>query len=483
METKKQAISGVKWTTLSTVVVAVCSILKISVLARFLNSSDFGLMALVTFVLGFMDLFMDMGLTSAILYKQSITREEYNSLFWLNVMFSLILFFCILLFAPLVASFYEEPKLTVLLPLMGFGVIFSAFGRQYKTILQKELKFKTIALTEILAIVFSLILAIVLALKNFGVYSLVLSALLQYFLANTIFFVIGIKTNRLSLHFNFQSTSPFLRIGFYKVGGQIINYFNRDLDILIIGKFFGAELLGGYSLAKQLVKRPMAIFDQIVLKVSVSILPRFQDNKKALLNSFLMLIRGMSMINAIIYGVMALSAPFLVNIFYGEEYGGILNFVRLFAIIFYFRSIGGIVGILAITKGRTDIEFYWNVLLLCVFPVVIFAGAQINLEMILILIAALQIILNLPLWQMFYKKLVGIELFDYLRALCFPAIISGSVFIIFDILFENHTGIMAQGGFSLLLTIVIVVYAYVTDSNVRHYIKSIIKKQPDKVEH
>ena len=77
MTIKKQAISGVKWTTVSTIIIAISALLKISVLARFLDVSDFGLMALVTFVLGFMDLFMDMGLTSAILHKQNIKKVNF----------------------------------------------------------------------------------------------------------------------------------------------------------------------------------------------------------------------------------------------------------------------------------------------------------------------------------------------------------------------------------------------------------------------
>ena len=124
MSIAKKATKGVKWTTLSTITIALCGILKISILARFLETSDFGLMALVTFVLGFMDLFMDMGLTSAILHKQNISREEYNSLYWLNVVFSLLLFFAILLLSPIVSDFYNEPRLMELLPLMGLGIIF-----------------------------------------------------------------------------------------------------------------------------------------------------------------------------------------------------------------------------------------------------------------------------------------------------------------------------------------------------------------------
>ncbi|MCF6242315.1 MAG: oligosaccharide flippase family protein [Bacteroidales bacterium] len=79
MTLKKQAISGVKWTTVSTIFLAVTQLLKISVLARFLDKADFGLIAIVVFVLGFTNLFIDMGLTSAILHKQNITKNEYVS--------------------------------------------------------------------------------------------------------------------------------------------------------------------------------------------------------------------------------------------------------------------------------------------------------------------------------------------------------------------------------------------------------------------
>lgn len=471
MQVKKEAISGVKWTTLATVSTAICAIFKISILARFLETSDFGLMALVTFVLGFMDLFMDMGLTSAILYKQDISKDEYNSLYWLNVLFSLLLFVGVLALSPIIAQFYHEPQLKKLLPLMGFGIIFSAFGRQFKTILQKELDFRAISIIEIIASLSSLVLAIILAINGFGVYSLVLSALLQYFLSNTLFFFIGISRKSLGFYFNFNKTRPFLKIGIYKVGGQIINYFNRDLDVLIIGKFFGTDLLGGYSLAKQLVKRPLAIFDQVIIKVSVSILPRFQDKKGKLLNSFLMLIRGMSVANAAIYGTIAICAPLLVDIFYGDGYSHIFGFVRLFAIIFYFRSLGGVVGILAITKGRTDIEFFWNILLLCIFPPVILIGAQFGIDMILALMAGTQIMLNFPLWRMFYKKLLYMGLKGYIKAIFTPFLVGCLIFLMYSSIFGYFGSVFVQIASSLVLVVLLFVYAFVTDTNFKNYIR------------
>ena len=138
MTTKSKSISGVKWTTISTFVIVILAMLKFSILARFLDKSDFGLMALVKVVLGFMGLFMDMGLTSAILHKQNISKYEYASLFWLNFAFNFVLYLIIVVTAPLVSSFYNEVELKNILYIMGLSLIFSAFGRQFKTIEQKN---------------------------------------------------------------------------------------------------------------------------------------------------------------------------------------------------------------------------------------------------------------------------------------------------------------------------------------------------------
>ena len=238
---RKQVVSGVKWTTIGTIVIAVAALLKLSVLARLLDKADFGLMALVTFVMGFMNLFSDMGLTSAILHKQDISKQEYASLYWFNVGFSVFLYGILMALTPLVATFYDEPELGFLIPLLGLNLLISAFGRIYKTIEFKHLLFKRITIFEIIAAILSLVFAVYLAIEDYGVLALVYSALLQYVVQNLLYFAYGIRKYGLLARFRFQETKPFLRIGIYQVGGQVINYFNRDMDILLIGKFFGPD--------------------------------------------------------------------------------------------------------------------------------------------------------------------------------------------------------------------------------------------------
>src|SRR5690554_607218 len=159
MSIKKQVLTGVKWTTVGTVVLAVTAILRVSVLTRFLDKADFGLMALVTFVMGFMALFNDMGLTSAILHKQNITKNQYASLYWFNLLVSFVMYAVLLAITPFVANFYNQPELDILIPLLGLTLIISGIGRQFKVIEQKKLLFKGISFVDMSTSILSLLVA------------------------------------------------------------------------------------------------------------------------------------------------------------------------------------------------------------------------------------------------------------------------------------------------------------------------------------
>lgn len=417
MSTRKEAISGVKWTTVATITIAISSVLKISILTRFLEKADFGLMAMVMFVMGFMDLFMDMGLTSAILHKQEITRKQYASLYWLNIVFSIFIYFLIFAVSSFIAEFYDETELRKLIPLMAVGIVFSALGRQFKTILQKNIEFKTLALVEICSALFSLALAVYLAMNDYGVYSLVYSALLQYFLSNCIFFVIGNRRQKLLTHFQYSETKPFLKIGVYQVGGQIINYFNRDLDILIIGKFFGSEVLGGYSLAKQLVFRPAQVLNPIFTRVASPILAKMQFEKNILKTNYLRLLNVVTSVNIPIYLGLIFFAPFVVSILYGEGFESIVILVRILSVYMIFRIIGNPIGSLLIATGRTDLDFYWNIFTLMVLPIAILIGAQYSIEYVAISITVAMFILVVPSWYFLILKLTGASLSEYLLSI------------------------------------------------------------------
>lgn len=417
MNIKKQVVTGVKWTTVGTIIIAVVALVKLSVLARFLDKADFGIMALVTFVMGFMNLFNDMGLTSAILHKQDISKKEYASLYWLNIGFSIVLYGMLCAITSFVASFYNEPELNILIPILGLNLIISAFGRIFKTIESKHLEFKIISIFEIIAAILSLCLAVYLAVNDYGVYTLVYSAILQYTLQNVMFLIYGLKKYGLLLHFKYIETVPFLKIGMYQVGGQVVNYFNRDLDILIIGKFFSQEVLGGYSLAKQLVFRPAQILNPIITKVASPGLSLFQDNIELLRFNYLQLISIISKVNVLVYTCLIIFTPFAVSIFYGNQFDEIYSVVRVLSIYMIFRAIGNPIGSLIIATGRTSLEFYWNISVLAVIPVFVFIAAQYNITMVAWSLSVSSLFLFYPSWKLLVYKIIGGTFKEYLTAI------------------------------------------------------------------
>lgn len=415
LDIKRKAVSGVKWTTGSTVVLAISGILKLSILTRFLDKADFGLMAIVLFVLGFMELFMDMGLSMAILHKQNISKNEYSSLYWLNAAFSLLLYGIVLFITPVISDFYSEPELLMLLPLMGTNLLISAIGRQFQVIEQKNLSFKRLGIIEILTSILSLIAAIVLAMNNFGVYSLVYSSILKFVTSNVLYLIIGLlHGNEIRFRFKFEETKPFLKMGMYQTGGQIVNYFNRDLDILLIGKFFGAEILGSYSLAKQLVLRPYTMINPILTRVAAPVLTKFQGDLESLRKNYLRLTNLISTINIPVYIGLIIFAPIVVEILYGSEFQNSVVLVRILSISMMIRSVGNPVGSLIVATGRTDLDFYWNIFTLAVMPIAIILACQLSIEWVAISITVTMALLIVPNWWFLTRRMIPINLATYL---------------------------------------------------------------------
>jgi O-antigen/teichoic acid export membrane protein len=417
MRVKKQALTGTKWTTLSTIILAIVSIIKLSVLSRFLDSEDFGLMALVGVFIGFITLFMDMGINTAILHVQDIKRKEYYSLYWLNFFFSLILYSLIVLSAPFVAHFYDEPELQALLCIMGFGLILSSLGRQFKTQERKALQFKFISHLDITSGVISLAVAIVLAIYNYGVYALVYAMLAQFFISNMVIFFYGLKQYGLELHFKAKETKRFLKIGIYQLGGQVVNYFNRDLDTLLIGKLLGTEVLGGYSLAKQLVFRPASIINPILTMVGAPTLALLQYDKHLLARNYLKLINVVSSLNFLAYLGIILFAPFIVTLLYGSDFEYIYPIVQILSVYMFLRSTGNPVGSLVIATGRTDLEFYWNIISLLLMPLSIYIGSFYGKEGVAWALSLFVFFSIYPFFKLLITKMIPVSFSEYIKAL------------------------------------------------------------------
>ena len=402
-----------KWTTYSRVFAAVVSLVNLAVMVRLLDKADFGLMALAQFILGFMDLFLDMGISSAILFYQNITKREYSTLYWLNWGISIILFILLCLFAPLMAAFYDEPRLTLVIQLLATILLFSGLGRQYRTVLQKELNFRTMALGRMSGVGLSLIVGVGSALAGFGVYSLVFAGLTKAAVSNIVYFIMGIRREPLLFHFNFQESQRFLRVGGWEVLGNLANYFNRELDTLLIGKFLGAEALGSYTLVKQLVKKPMTVLNPIVTQVATPYLAKVQAKGQEMRDNYLLTVQMVMGINVPIYLLLILLSYPVIYLYYGAEYTYLTPIAQVYALYILFRVMGNPVGSLLVANGRTDLSFYWNLAMLIVYPLFILVGIQGGIFGASLSLLLMMIVLFVPGWYFLIRPLIGVSLKDY----------------------------------------------------------------------
>jgi O-antigen/teichoic acid export membrane protein len=357
---KGRAISGVKWTTLSTALSTGFYVVQTVVLARLLEPRDFGLMAMAMVVISVAIAYVDMGLSSAIIQRQHCTENELSSLYWLNILAGLVVFVVVFLLAPVIAGFYREPRVTHLVQLCALMFVIAPIGQQYQMLLQKELLFRPLATIEVCSRAVGTVVAIGAAVMGAGVYSLVVGQLTVSSSASLLLMLRGHRIYRPRLHFARSDVRGYLRFGLYQMGERGINTLHDNLDKLIIGFWLGAESLGYYNFAWNLALMPVSRINPILTRTAFPLFSRLQDDLAVLKSGYLKLLRLISIINfPLFFGLCAL-APLAVPAIFGQKWLPAVTLLQVFCLVGAIYSTGNPVGSLILARGRADLGFWWN---------------------------------------------------------------------------------------------------------------------------
>ncbi len=420
----KTASRGVIWTTASTVVRSLVSLLQVTILARYLSKEEFGIIAIATIFTGFAEIFMDMGISNGIMHRQNTTKNEYSSLFWLNIMMGVMLTSVIALSTPLIAYLYKEPRLVSILSLLSLGILFSSIGSQHKIVQQKKLRFKLISIVETTAAICTLISVVVFVKLGCGIYSLVFSTLVNYIVSNLAFFFIGVTQDRnISFHFNFKETLPCLRIGIYSVASDIFNYFSREIDVILISATLGKDTLGVYSLCKKIIVALFNAINPILSKVLTPLFALIQDDKARIKSVYYDIVESVSLLSFPIYfGVAIFSYPVLYYL-YGVSYTTGYITLAILSLYYGYLSSSHPIGPLLVALGKTDLCFYWTVLRTVFMALAVILGSLFDINGI-VLFMLLFTLLTVPvMWWMALMKTIGGTCRSYLTLSYKPFVI------------------------------------------------------------
>jgi O-antigen/teichoic acid export membrane protein len=359
MDLRQKSISGIKWNSLLSFITAGLQLLSMFILARLLSPAVFGLIGMTTLVVGFAQTFADMGISNAIIHRQDVVQEDLSSIFWLNILLGVSLFVILCAMNPLLTAFYNEPGLARPLYLSCLVFLIAPFGQLSQALLQKELCFRSLAIIQLMGALLNTSTSIVLALSGKGVYSIIYGQLASTLLQVMLFCYYARSYWRPHCCFSARRVKSYMSFGLYQMGDKVINYFNSNLDYLLIGSLLGVRPLGYYTLAYNLVLKPSQLINPILTKVAFPVFSRMQNDTSKMKNGYLRMLKYVSAINCPIMAGLAATAPFAIQ-YLGAQWLPSLLLIQILTIVGLLRSLCNPVGALLLAKGRADLGFKWN---------------------------------------------------------------------------------------------------------------------------
>lgn len=447
MSLKQKAVSGVKWSSASTGSVVLLQFLSLAVLSRVLSPADFGLMGMIMVVIGFAQTFADMGISNAIIQRRDATRNQLSSLYWLNVLTGTTIAAIVCLCTPLIVRLYHEPRLENILYWTSVTFLITPFGQQFQILLQKHLKFHRLAKIEIATATVGSIVSIATAFLGFGVYALVCGQLTSCFAKTILLLAVGWRDWSPGFHFARSDVKGYVSFGLYQMGERTINYFNSNLDYLLIGSMLGAKALGYYTLAYNLIIRPSLTINPVITKVAFPIFSEIQKDAERIKRGYLKVLQLLSLVNFPLMAGLAATAPLAIPIVFGEQWAPSVPLVQILTIVGLLRSTGNPIGSLLLAKGRADLGFVWNLGLVTTQIPGLYVGAKMGGAIgVAIAFACLMAIYSVFNYLVLIRSLLGPCLRRYVGSMwpsLWISILMFCVVVVVGVSLQNTSGHLA----------------------------------------
>ena len=376
MSLKNSAIKGGFWYATSTATTALADLALVALLSRILSPSDFGVMAMVMLVLGFAVAYIDLGLSSAVIQRRNITQEQFSTVYWLSLLCGVMLCIGVTATSPLLALFLKEPLLRSLLPVASTCLILIAIGQPFDWMLEKELRFETLAKMDIAKSVIGVLVSIIGVAFDQGVWALIWGYLCRWGVGTVWLLVVGLPRWKPLLLFHPKEMHGFVRFGFYQLGERTIINLNYRTDQLLVGTLLGTQQLGYYNFAINTLLQPVCSLSPILLRIALPVFSQVQNDPSTLRLHYLKMMRLINTLNApLLFGLAAL-APFFVPILFGAQWTPAIPLVQLLSIYIFCRNAGDALGPLLLVKGEAGLSFRWNLAMFLITTPFIAIGAN-----------------------------------------------------------------------------------------------------------
>jgi len=293
-----------------------------ALLARLLSPTDYGLMGMVAAITALAQASSDFGLSWATVQRAQLSRNQIDALLIVNTAFGLFLMVLCVLSAPYVAVFYHRPELTKIMVAASSALLLSAIAVQPAALMRRQMKLKELSLCSLWALSISAVTAIVLARLGFGYWALVVQLILQQAITTILSFPMSGYFPRLPR--NFLNIRSLVTFGGYSAAYGIVNYFTRNLDNVLVGKFWGATALGYYSRAYFLMTLPSMIVMGVFGGVLIPAMASLRSEPARMEAVYIRALRLITVLGCTFAVALAAAAPELVDFVYGPKWRAVV---------------------------------------------------------------------------------------------------------------------------------------------------------------
>lgn len=417
---KAAAGRGVVWNSLSALIGPVLRLITQAIVARLLGPQNFGLIGIALMVANTGIVLQDMGFTLAIIQHSEVEEPATSTMFWLNMLLSGLFCGAILSFTPAAAELFGLDELQPILLVLSPLVVLRSLGNVHNSLLQRALDFRSISLSEVLALIAETVVTLSLLAMGQGVWALVMGVLVRE--SARVGALWTFSDWRPLWQLRLASIRPLLGFSLNSFGTKSMLYFRLYFDSVVIGRVLGAASFGLYSLAFQVAMIPRFRLVPIVRRIMLPLLARFQDEPRRLRAAYVRLLAVVGL------GVLPVSvgtfviADDLVRLVYGEDWLEMVIPLRVLCIGALAVPVASTAANLLLAVGRAELDRQLTWLSALLFGLLVVVGAKWG-------ILGVAVGVGVELWLFALgqawvtRRAIGFSFFEYTRAL-WPASVS-----------------------------------------------------------
>jgi len=414
MQLKSKVIKGGFYLSLANIGTQIVSIVVTIILARLLLPKDFGLIALATTYIGLIDMLANISFGSAIIYYHKSTQRQLSTLYWINCIWALFIFMLIYSTVPIAASFYNEVALIDIVRISALTILISPLFTIHYKIKERDIEFVLLSKLTIAATFTGSVSAVIAAYLGMGVYALVIKIIVSTF--TKLVLVLLFVRWKPSLTFRLQEVKNMIWYSLKLKISQTFFYIERNVDYLVLGKFFSSSILGYYAFSYNIMYSPVKRISYIFSDILFPAFSYLKNDRQKIIRGLLKSLQIIALVSFPAMTLIAINADWIVKIIFGHKWDEAVPIIEVLAFAGAIQSVSQPAGVVFKSIGKPEIGIYLAPIRALLVVVAIVLGALLgNILTVAYLILVAKII-SLIMVLSIIRYFIPYRLLDLIRS-------------------------------------------------------------------